>query len=157
MNERILNPDYRDMVECLLREGVDFMLVGGYAVALHGWPRTTFDIDFWIMANPQNAKAVMRAITSFGAPLMGLTEADFHKPGMVFQIGTEPQRIDIISAVDGLDYADAALRAVTMNVDGLEIKVVSLDDLIVNKRASGRPKDIADAVMLEKLKERENG
>ena len=157
MNERILNPDYRDMVECLLREGVDFMLVGGYAVALHGWPRTTFDIDFWIMANPQNAKAVMRAITSFGAPLMGLTEADFHRPGMVFQIGTEPQRIDIISAVDGLDYADAALRAVTMNVDGLEIKVVSLDDLIVNKRASGRPKDIADAVMLEKLKERENG
>ena len=157
MNERILNPDYRDMVECLLREGVDFMLVGGYAVALHGWPRTTFDIDFWIMANPENAKAVMRAITSFGAPLMGLTEADFHRPGMVFQIGTEPQRIDIISAVDGLDYADAALRAVTMNVDGLEIKVVSLDDLIVNKRASGRPKDIADAVMLEKLKERENG
>ena len=157
MNERILNPDYRDMVECLLREGVDFMLVGGYAVALHGWPRTTFDIDFWIMANPENAKAVMRAITSFGAPLMGLTEADFHRPGMVFQIGTEPQRIDIISAVDGLDYADASLRAVTMNVDGLEIKVVSLDDLIVNKRASGRPKDIADAVMLEKLKERENG
>ncbi len=157
MNERILNPDYRDMVECLVREGVDFMLVGGYAVALHGWPRTTFDIDFWIMANPENAKAVMRAITSFGAPLMGLTEADFHRPGMVFQIGTEPQRIDIISAVDGLDYADASLRAVTMNVDGLEIKVVSLDDLIVNKRASGRPKDIADAVMLEKLKERENG
>ena len=157
MNERILNPDYRDMVECLVREGVDFMLVGGYAVALHGWPRTTFDIDFWIMANPEHAKAVMRAITSFGAPLMGLTEADFYRPGMVFQIGTEPQRIDIISAVDGLDYADASLRAVTMNVDGLEIKVVSLDDLIVNKRASGRPKDIADAVMLEKLKERENG
>lgn len=157
MNERILNPDYRDMVECLVREGVDFMLVGGYAVALHGWPRTTFDIDFWIMANPENAKAVMRAITSFGAPLMGLTEADFYRPGMVFQIGTEPQRIDIISAVDGLDYADASLRAVTMNVDGLEIKVVSLDDLIVNKRASGRPKDIADAVMLEKLKERGNG
>ena len=63
MNDRLLNPDYRDMVECLLREGVDFMLVGGYAVALHGWPRTTFDIDFWIMADPENAKAVMRAIT----------------------------------------------------------------------------------------------
>ena len=157
MNEHLLNKDYRDMIECLLKAGVDFMLVGGYAVALHGWPRTTFDIDFWIMANPENAKAVMRAITSFGAPLMGLTEADFHRPGMVFQIGTEPQRIDIISAVDGLDYADASLRAVTMNVDGLEIKVVSLDDLIVNKRASGRPKDIADAVMLEKLKDRENG
>ena len=157
MNDRLLNPDYRDMVECLLREGVDFMLVGGYAVALHGWPRTTFDIDFWIMANPGNAKAVMRAITAFGAPLMGLTETDFYRPGMVFQIGTVPQRIDIISAVDGLDYADAARRAVKMDVDGLEIKVVSLDDLIVNKRASGRPKDIADAMALERLKERKHG
>lgn len=146
------------MVECLLREGVDFMLVGGYAVALHGWPRTTFDIDFWIMANPDNAKAVMRAIKAFGAPLMELTEEDFHKPGMVFQIGNEPQRIDIISAVDGLDYADAVGRAVKMNVDGMEIKVLSLDDLIVNKRASGRPKDIADALALEKLKARkQNG
>jgi len=146
------------MVECLQREGVDFMLVGGYAVALYGWPRTTFDIDFWIMANPDNAKAVTRAIKAFGAPLMELTERDFHKPGMVFQIGNEPQRIDIISAVDGLDYADAVGRAVTMNVDGMEIKVLSLDDLIVNKRASGRPKDIADALALEKLKARkQNG
>ena len=157
MNEQLLNPDYRDMVECLLKEGVDFMLVGGYAVALYGWPRTTFDIDFWIMANSENAKAVMRAIRAFGAPLMGLTEADFHKPGMVFQIGTEPQRIDIISAADGLDYADAARRAVRMTVDGLELKVISIDDLIVNKRSSGRPKDIADALALEKLKARTHG
>ena len=142
------------MVECLLAAGVDFMLVGGYAVALHGWPRTTFDIDFWIMANPENAKAILQAIRSFGAPLMDLTEEDFHKPGMVFQIGTEPQRIDIVSAVDGLEYSDAAKRAVKMNVDGLEIKVISIDDLIANKRASGRPKDIADAVALERIKAR---
>ena len=156
-NQRLLNPDYRDMVECLLKERVDFMLVGGYAVALYGWPRTTFDIDFWIMSNPENAKAVMRAILAFGAPLMGLTEADFHKPGMVFQIGTEPQRIDIISSADGLDYADASRRAIRMTVDGLDLKVISIDDLIVNKRASGRPKDIADALALEKLKARHNG
>ena len=118
------------MVECLLAAGVDFMLVGGYAVALHGWPRTTFDIDFWIMANPENAKSILQAIRSFGAPLMDLTEEDFHKPGMVFQIGTEPQRIDIVSAVDGLEYSDAVKRAVKMNVDGLEIKVISIDDLM---------------------------
>lgn len=156
-SEKLLNPDYRDMVECLLREDVDFMLVGGYAVALHGWPRTTFDIDFWIMANPENAKAVMRAIKAFGAPLQGLSEDDFHRPGMVFQIGVEPQRIDIISSVDGLDYADASNRAVKINVDGFEIKVLSLDDLIINKRSSGRPKDIADALTLEKLREKKNG
>ena len=154
MNESLLNKDYRDMIVCLLEAEVDFMLVGGYAVALHGWPRTTFDIDFWIMANPENARAVVRAIRAFGAPLMNLAESDFHKPGMVFQIGAAPQRIDIISAVDGLDYTEASQRAVKMNVDGLAIKVISLDDLIANKRAAGRQKDIADALALEKLKAR---
>ena len=156
MSEHLLNDDYRDMIVCLLEAGVDFMLVGGYAVALHGWPRTTFDIDFWILANFENAKSVIRAIRAFGAPLMDLTEEDFHKPGMVFQIGVPPQRIDIISAISGLDYTEASRRAVKMNVDGLEVKVISLDDLIVNKRASGRPKDIADALALEKLKARNN-
>ena len=85
---------------------------------------------------------------------MNLTESDFHKPGMVFQIGAAPQRIDIISAIDGLNYTEAVGRAVRMNVDGLDIKVISLDDLIVNKRASGRPKDMADALALEELKAR---
>jgi len=157
MSDRLFNADYRDMITCLQDEGVEFMLVGGYAVGLHGWPRTTFDIDFWILANPENAAAVIRALGKFGAPLMDLTEEDFHKPGMVFQIGTEPQRIDILSAVSGLSYQDAVSRAVTMSVDGLSLKVISLDDLIVNKRASGRPKDIADALTLEKLKEKKNG
>lgn len=157
MGDRLFNSDYRDMIECLQREGVEFMLVGGYAVALHGWPRMTFDIDFWIMANPQNAAAVVRALKAFGAPLMDLTEEDFHRPGMVFQIGTEPQRIDILSAVSGVTYEDAVTRALEMEVDGLSLKVISLEDLIVNKRASGRPKDIADALTLEKLKEKKNG
>ena len=150
----VFNKDYRDMIECLQREGVEFMLVGGYAVALHGWPRMTFDIDFWILANSENAAAVMRALKSCGAPLMDLKEEDFHRPGMVFQIGTAPQRIDILSAVSGLSYADAQARAVAMTVDGLTLKVISLDDLIVNKRASGHPKDIADAMTLERMKEK---
>lgn len=157
MVDNLLNKDYRDMIECLQHEGVEFMLVGGYAVALHGWPRMTFDIDFWIMANPQNAAAVIRALRAFGAPLMDLKEEDFHKPGMVFQIGTEPQRIDILSAISGVAYEDAASRAVRMEVDGLSLKVIALDDLIANKRASGRPKDIVDAMTLEKMKEKMNG
>ncbi len=150
----LFNQDYREMIECLQREGVDFMLVGGYAVALYGWPRMTFDIDFWVLANPQNAVAVMRALRAFGAPLMDLQEEDFHSPGMVFQIGTEPRRIDILSAVSGVKYEEAVSRAVTMEVDGLFLKVISLDDLIVNKRASGRPKDLVDVLTLEKLKEK---
>ena len=145
------------MIECLQHESVEFMLVGGYAVALYGWPRMTFDIDFWILANPQNAAAVVRALKAFGAPLMDLKEEDFHKPGMVFQIGTEPQRIDILSAISGVSYEDAAVHAEQMEVDGLSLKVISLDDLIVNKRASGRPKDVADAMTLEKLREKRNG
>ena len=157
MQDCLFNQDYRDMIECLQREGVEFMLVGGYAVALHGWPRMTFDIDFWVMANPRNATAVMRALKAFGAPLMDLKEEDFHKPGMVFQIGTEPQRIDILSAISGVAYEDADSRAVRMEVDGLSLKVIALDDLIANKRASGRPKDIVDAMTLDKMKEKENG
>lgn len=157
MGDKLFNNDYRDMIECLQREGVEFMLVGGYAVALHGWPRMTFDIDFWILANPQNAAAVVRALKAFGAPLMDLTEEDFYRPGMVFQIGTEPQRIDILSAVSGVSYEDAVMRALKMEVDGLSLKVISLDDLILNKRASGRPKDIVDALTLEKLKEKKSG
>ena len=157
MADNLFNRDYRDMIECLQREGVEFMLVGGYAVALYGWPRMTFDIDFWIMANPQNAAAVIRALKAFGAPLKDLKEEDFHKPGMVFQIGIEPQRIDILSAVSGVSYEDAVARAERMEVDGLSLKVISLDDLIVNKRASGRPKDIVDALTLEKMKEKKNG
>ena len=157
MVDNLLNKDYRDMIECLQHEGVEFMLVGGYAVALHGWPRMTFDIDFWIMANPQNAAAVIRALRAFGAPLMDLKEEDFHRPGMVFQIGTEPQRIDILSAISGLAYEEAVSRAVRMEVDGLSLKVIALDDLIANKRASGRPKDIVDAMTLEKMKEQKNG
>jgi len=157
MGEWLFNADYRDMITCLQSEGVEFMLVGGYAVGLHGWPRTTFDIDFWILANPTNAAAVMRALKKFGAPLMDLSEEDFHRPGMVFQIGTAPQRIDILSAVSGLTYEAASARAETMQVDGLNLKVISLDDLIVNKRASGRPKDLADAMTLEKMKEKKNG
>ena len=157
MQDHLFNRDYRDMIECLQRESVEFMLVGGYAVALHGWPRMTFDIDFWIMANPQNAAAVMRALKAFGAPLMDLKEEDFHKPGMVFQIGAEPQRIDILSAISGVAYEDAVSRVVRMEVDGLSLKVIALDDLIANKRASGRPKDLVDAMILEKMREKKNG
>ena len=149
----LFNPDYRDMITCLQGEGVEFMLVGGYAVGLYGWPRMTFDIDFWVWANEENAGKVMLALRKFGAPLMDLAEEDFHRPGMVFQIGTAPQRIDLLSGVDGVRYEDAVKRAVEMEVDGLKLKVISIDDLILNKKASGRAKDLADAEALEKLKE----
>ena len=154
---KLLNSDYRDMVLALQKAGVEFMLVGGYAVALYGWPRMTFDIDFWILANPENAAALMRALKDFGAPTMDLREEDFHRPGMVFQIGVEPQRIDIVSAISGVDYVDALTRARSMRVDDLEIKVIALEDLIANKDASGRPKDIADAFALRRIMEKQNG
>jgi len=147
----MINQDYKDMLLALSEENVEFMLVGGYALAAHGHPRFTFDIDFFVMVSPDNAKAVMRALKRFGAPLMGVTEADFEKKGEVFQIGVPPVRIDIITDISGVPFEEAYPRALITEWEGVKIRVISLQDLLVNKRASGRPKDLLDAQLLERL------
>ena len=94
----MLNEDYRDMLQALADEKVSFLLVGAYAMAAHGYPRATMDIDIWVMPSPQNADAVLRALRYFGAPLHNLTKEDLLKDGTIFQIGVAPRRIDIITA-----------------------------------------------------------
>jgi len=145
----MLNNDYNDMLQALSAEKVKFLLVGAYALAVHGYPRATMDIDIWIMPSPENAAAVMRALNRFGAPLREISVADFQTEDVVFQIGVAPRRIDIITAVDGLSFADAFAHATIAEIDGLEIHIPSIADLIINKRASGRTKDLADIEMLE--------
>ena len=152
-SSRLFNSDYADMAKALLDAGVEFMLVGGYAVSVHGYPRTTFDIDFWVRPSPGNARKVMRALQAFGAPLREISEADFDHPDMVVQIGVSPRRIDLLTRIDGVEWEEAAPHAVTKDIDGLPVPVVGLGDLIRNKRASGRPKDAADAAALEKIAE----
>jgi len=147
----MLNEDYKDMLQALVDEKASFLLVGAYALAAHGYPRATMDIDIWVMPSPDNADAVLRALQHFGAPLNDLTRDDLTKGGTVFQIGVAPRRIDIITAASGLRFDETFSRSIAVNIEGIEVHIPSVADLIINKRASGRTKDLADAEALESL------
>ena len=139
------------MLQCLSDEGVKFLVVGAYALAVHGYPRATKDIDFFVWANPENARSLLRALDRYGAALEDLSATDFASEGTVFQIGVGPRRIDIVTRIDGVKFEDAYARRVTVQREGMEFPVISRDDLITNKRASGRAQDLAD---VERLTER---
>jgi hypothetical protein len=130
-------------------EKVKFLLVGAYAMAIHGYPRSTGDIDLWIMPESGNAEALMRALTRFEAPVDTISPGDFQIENMVFQIGVAPRRIDIITSLDGLVFEEAFAQSNLTDIDGIPVHVLSVQDMIRNKRATGRTKDIADAEMLE--------
>lgn len=147
----MLNEDYRDMLQALVDEKVRFLLVGAYALAAHGYPRATMDIDIWVKPASDNADALLRALRRFGAPLRNATKGDFEKEGTVFQIGVAPRRIDIITGASGLRFEDAFKNSMRVDVEGIEVRILSVGDLIRNKRASGRTKDLADAEALEEL------
>jgi hypothetical protein len=147
----MLNEDYKDMLHALSDEKVRFLLVGAYAMAVHGYPRATMDIDIWVMPSPQNAEAVLQALRSFGAPLHNLTTEDLQREGTVFQIGVAPRRIDIITTASGLQFEEVYERSLSVDIEGIEVHIPSIDDLIRNKKASGRTKDLADAEALELL------
>ncbi len=154
----MLNKDYRDILLSLNEEGVDYILVGAYALAAHGYPRATMDIDIWVNPSPDNSATVLKALKRFGAPLINLVREDLQKNDTIFQIGVAPRRIDIITGASGLGFEEAAKNAIKTELDGIEVKILSLDDLIINKEASGRPKDLVDAEVLKSLKnsQREN-
>ena len=149
----ILNEDYRDILQALNAEQVDYILVGAYALAAHGYPRATMDIDVWVMPSPENSTAVLRAIKRFGAPLHGLIAEDLQQDDTVFQIGIAPRRIDLITGATGLSYETAVQNAVYKQVDDIPLKVLSVEDLIINKEATGRLKDLADAEELKRLRD----
>ena len=151
----MLNEDYRDMLHALSGEKVRFLLVGAYALAAHGYPRATMDIDIWVMPSPKNADAVLRALRLFGAPLHNLTREDLQKDGTIFQIGVAPRRVDIITAASGLHFEETYGRSLSVNIEGIEVYIPSIDDLIRNKRATGRTKDLADVEALESLRNSE--
>ena len=148
----MLNEDYKDILLALSDEGVKFLLVGAYAMAAHGYPRATMDIDIWVMPSPENADAVMRALHRFGAPLKDLTEQDLRHDDTIFQIGVAPRRIDIITGVSGLRFEEAFSRSLSTEIEGITVFIPCLEDLIINKRASRRTKDMADVEALESLR-----
>ena len=146
-----MDSNYLDMLRCLNKAGVDYIMVGGWAVNLHGYVRATIDLDIWILADQENARKVYSALGEFGAPLAGVSPDDFAADGTIFQIGVAPCRIDVINKIDGVKYAEAAPRAIQKTIEGVPVRIISREDLIANKRASGRTKDLADAEILEGL------
>ncbi len=143
------NPDFRDLLAAFNENGVEYLIVGAHALAVHGHIRATKDLDVWVRPDPMNAPRVMRALRAFGAPLHDLSELDLVQPGLIFQIGVPPVRIDIVTEIDGVDFADAWPARIATRFGDQAVAVLSRAHLIRNKRATGRTQDLADAEWLE--------
>lgn len=146
----MLNADYKEMLQLLSDAGAEYLVVGAYAMAAHGYPRATGDIDILINPTPENAHRVRAALKKFGAPLGELSEADLATEDLVFQIGVAPNRIDILTSISGVTFAEAARDTVMAVVDGQGIPLLSPRLLVRNKEAVGRPRDIEDANQLRR-------
>jgi hypothetical protein len=146
--------DQRDLLCAFNAEGVEYLVVGGHAVNAYGVPRLTKDLDVFIRSSGQNSEKVVRALARFGAPIQGLSPADFcSHPGDIFQIGVEPNRIDILQAISGVDFNLAWERRVLFDVEeGVTAPFISLEDLLANKLESGRLQDMADVEHLNKMR-----
>ena len=143
------SPDYADMFSALNAHDARYLIVGGYAVIFHTEPRYTKDVDIWVEPSAQNAARVYRALADFGAPLEGLSAADLSTPGVVFQLGVEPVRIDVLTSIGSFDFGECAARAVKTTFAGHRVRILSLDDLILSKTAANRPQDRIDVENLE--------
>jgi hypothetical protein len=146
-----LSLDFQDMIDCLNDEGVAYIVVGGFAMAVHGYIRATGDLDIFIKPDRENAERVYRALGRFGAPLNGIRAEDFANPGTVYQMGLPPFRIDIITKIDGVEFDDAYREALRTGDAGRGFSVLSLRHIIANKNATGREKDSIDAKELKAL------
>ena len=151
MTELHLPRDYQDLLFEFLDARVEFVLIGGWAVAVHGHPRATDDIDLLVRPTIENASRVVSALKRFGAPLAqhGVTEGLFTRERYGYRIGCRPLLIEILTAVDGVGFEEACAGAVYVEVEGLTIPVIGRQALIKNKRAAGRAKDLADVDALE--------
>ncbi len=145
-----MSRDFKDLLSEFSAHGVEYLVVGAHALAAHGHVRATKDIDIWIRPSGENASRALAAIAAFGAPVGDLTERDLTTPGIIFQIGVEPVRIDILTAIDGVEFDDAWDRRVEARLFDQPAVVLSREDLIRNKTASGRLQDLADVERLEK-------
>lgn len=139
-----MNQDFVDLLRAFVDHDVRFLIVGAYALALHGRPRATGDLDVWVEATPENAARVVRALASFGAPMDQVSEADFSSPGVVLQLGVAPGRIDILTALTGLSFEEAWPGRIRESLGGVAVDFIGREAFIRNKRATGRLKDLGD-------------
>jgi hypothetical protein len=147
-----LEPDFAEMLSELSAAGAEFLLVGAYAVGAHVRPRATEDLDIWVRPTPENAARVWRALARWGAPLHEVTQDDLSTLGTVFQIGIAPHRIDILTSISGVTFDQAWPNRIMAKIGDATYPVLGRSELLVNKRASGRPKDLIDVELLEKFK-----
>ena len=141
-----MNEDFLDLLKCLLEAGARFLVVGAHALAVHGVPRATGDLHVWVDRNVANVKRVWAAVLRFGAPVeaMGITQGDLEAPGVVVQIGLPPRRIDLITEITSVGFEEAWDARTSHRVGTLEIPFLGREQLVRNKRATGRLKDLAD-------------
>jgi hypothetical protein len=145
----MLNEDFKEFVALLNSNRVDYLIVGGYALAAYGHPRYTGDLDFWIGVDPANAVRVLAALDQFGFGALGIALADLTSPNRVVQMGYAPRRIDLLTSIDGVEFAPAFARRLVVELDGQSLNFIALDDFKTNKLSSGRHKDLADLEALE--------
>jgi hypothetical protein len=145
----MLSKDFKEFIELLNENKVGYLVVGGYAVAFHGHPRYTKDLDVWIELSPNNANKILNALNKFGFGSLGLKPADFIESDQIIQLGYPPNRIDILTTLKDLKFEDCYKVKVEVEIHGLRIDFIDIENLKRNKRATGRPQDIADAENLE--------
>ena len=141
--------DFVEMLSALDAAGAEFLVVGAHALAAHGVPRATGDLDIWVRATPENAHRVLEALRAFGASLFDLTAEDLSRPETVFQIGVAPVRIDLLTSISGVGFEEAWTGRLPVRVEGIDVAVIGRAELIRNKLATGRPKDLLDVETLE--------
>ena len=145
----MLSLDFKEFIQSLNGNGVRYLVVGGYAVALHGYPRYTKDIDIWVELYPLNADKIIRALDQFGFVSLGLKAEDFLETDTIIQLGYPPNRIDLLTTLTGVDFETCYSARVELDMEGLTVNFIDLENLKKNKKASGRAQDLADLENLE--------
>ena len=140
----VLNQDFKEFIQLLNNHDVRYLVVGGYAVAIHGFPRYTKDIDIWIRTEAENVDRLLRAMDRFGFGSLGLKREDFLEPEQVIQLGYPPARIDVLTTLQGVDFNSCYAKKMIIGIDGVNVNVIDLENLKKNKIATNRPQDLAD-------------
>jgi hypothetical protein len=145
----MLSRDFKEFVELLIKNKAEYLIVGGYAVAIHGYPRYTGDLDIWLNPTPENAKSIVKTVNEFGFSSFNLTESDFTKPGNVIQLGYPPLRIDLLTELDGVSFNECFINRKEVEMENLIVNFIGYEDLLKNKRESGRLRDMDDIENLQ--------
>jgi len=155
VSQPTLNEDFKDLLEALLEAEAEFLIVGAHAMAVHGVPRATGDIDILVRPSEANAARVIAALERFGAPLEvhGVSQADFTRADLVYQVGLPPRRIDLLTSISGVTFAEAWASRIEVELEQLRLPVIGKEALLRNKRSTGRKKDEVDAELIAEANE----